>query len=92
MKIFLFARQAKKDYIPTVRAVLDSISAFGWQVCASLNVHEFINKNSLSSEVLPIKDYLSLRQAAPDLAITLGGDGTILGVTTIIKDLSLIHI
>lgn len=89
MKIFLFARQAKKDYISTVSTVLNSISEFDWQVCASLNVHELICKNSLSSKVDPIKDYEGLKQAAPDLAITLGGDGTILGITTIIKDLGI---
>lgn len=89
MKIFLYARQAKKDYLTSVSAVLNSISEFGWEVCASINVYDFIKKHNLSTVIEPIEDHQSLQQAAPDLAISLGGDGTILGITTMIKDLAI---
>ena len=87
MKIFLFARFVQEDYLPSLKTLLSVVERYGWTAFASTNLYEFAQKCKLTSKIIPIADHEALRGAGPDLAITLGGDGTILSATCIIRDL-----
>ena len=89
MKIFLYARYVKSDYLDPLKALLAAVERYGWHVYSSRNLYEFIRKNDLTSGVKVIDDHENLRQARVDMAITLGGDGTILGATCMIRDLGI---
>lgn len=89
MKIFLFARFVQEDYLPSLKTLLSVVEQYKWTVFASLNLYEFALKHGLDSKINPINNYEELKQAGADLTITLGGDGTILGATCIIRDLEI---
>lgn len=89
MKIFLYARYVKPDYLDPLRIVITALERIGWPIFASKNLHDFICQHRLSNNSNPIGDHEELKAAAPEMAITLGGDGTILGATCIIRDLSI---
>lgn len=87
MKIFLFARFVQEDYLPSLKTLLSVVDQYGWTVFASMNLYDFTKKHELKSDIIPIKDYEALKEAGADITITLGGDGTILSATCIIRDL-----
>ena len=89
MKIFLFARFVQEDYLPSLKTLLSVVEQYKWTVFASLNLYEFALKHGLDSKINPINNYEELKRAGADLTITLGGDGTILGATCIIRDLEI---
>lgn len=89
MKIFLFARFVQEDYLPSLKTLLSIVEQYGWTVFASMNLYDFAVKHELKAKIIPIKDYEALKEADADLTVTLGGDGTILGATCIIRDLEI---
>ncbi len=89
MKIFLYARYVQKDYLASLKTVLSSVSEYGWKACASENLYEFAEKHDLAKGLELIKDHDMLKKSKANFAFTLGGDGTILGATCIIKDLGI---
>ena len=89
MKVFLFARFVRNDYLEPLTIVLDAIARYGWQGIVSRNLHEFLLENEMGASVTPIDTYEDLRRERPEIAITLGGDGTILAATCLIRDLSI---
>jgi len=89
MNIFLFARFVQEDYLPSLKTLLTVVEQYRWTTYASTNLYEFAQKHDLHKAITPIEYYEELKAAKADLAITLGGDGTILGATCIIRDLEI---
>lgn len=89
MKIFLYARYVKQDYLEPLRIVTSALKQLNWEIYASENLHNFLLEHQLCPQSRPIVDYEQLKDVSPDMAITLGGDGTILGATCMIRDLSI---
>jgi len=89
MKVFLYARYVKKEYIPFLKTVLASVERYGWSVYVSENIGQYVTKYIKDHTVEEISSYEVLKSADVDMAFTFGGDGTILGATCIIRDLGI---
>ena len=87
MRILLYARYVQKDYLEPLKVVLGKLSDFGWEVYATKNLTDFIAKQKLPHEVPTLSSYEDLIREHIDFLITLGGDGSILGATCLVKDL-----
>lgn len=84
MRIAIYGQKYKeehKEYLDTLLAKLKNLS---YDI---LMYQDYANQTGLNFETF--KHHEDLRALNPDLMITLGGDGTILGATILIKDLNL---
>ena len=89
MKIFLYARFVRSDYQQPLKIVLEAIEEYNWEVVVSDNLQQFMDNHGLSANTTPILGFEDVKREKPDVAITLGGDGTILGATCMIRDLAI---
>ena len=89
LRIFLYARFTRKDYLESLRAIFSFAEEFEWEFYGNDVVCNLMIKNKMSTPISLISDHTSLKEAGIDLAITLGGDGTILGATCMIRDLAI---
>ena len=89
LKTVLYARYARKDYLDAIRTICSFAADRGWTLFGNTIIVDLLNKYKVEHEVSLTPDYDSLKQSNPDLAITLGGDGTILGATCLIRDLAI---
>ena len=89
MKVYLFARYVQKSYLEPVRTIVAAGASHGWKLSLSPNLATFFDKQKVDATYSVIESYEELAQYQPDYAITLGGDGTILAATCMIRDLNI---
>jgi len=86
-RVLLYARHVQPDYLTSLGLLSESFRKYEWKAAASENLAQFITEHDLDFPVTIIKDHQQLKDWGPDMALTLGGDGTILGVTCLIREL-----
>lgn len=86
-RVLLYARHVQPDYLTSLELLVPYFKQYEWQVAASADLAHFIKSHHLDLAVTIIKDHEELKDWSPDIAITLGGDGTILGATCLIREL-----
>lgn len=89
MKVFIYSNQLQKSNLPFVQQLFEKIKHE--KITIAIN-EAFLNNLPKNIEKPPysiVSDYSSLKQFAPNYIFTLGGDGTILKVVTIIRDLQI---
>ena len=86
-RVLLYARHVQPDYLTSVEYLLLCFKKYGWEAAASANLAEFIQAHNLDLPLTIIMDNQQLKDWGPDMVLTLGGDGTILGATCLIREL-----
>lgn len=86
-RVLLYARHVQLDYLTSLQSILEKCAAYEWEVGASANLIAFAKEHGLKFHMELVSSHDTLRAWQPDIAITLGGDGTILGATCLIRDL-----
>ncbi len=89
MKVLLFARRVQRNYREPLLVVLKKARDHDWQIYANTVLFSFIKKENLDIQVREVEDYQSLKEVMVDMVLTMGGDGTILGATCLIRDLAI---
>lgn len=90
MKVFIYGYDVRKEnvaYIHTLFKELDR-AKIGYSVFADFK-KAYKKQTKKTLQVDTIKNHKELKKLGPDVVITLGGDGTILNATTIVKDLDI---
>ena len=89
MRILLYARKVREDYFTYVHLVYSLLSEEGVELYCTDEIESVLS--TVTKKELPkkIQSKKELEASNVDFVITLGGDGTILGATTLIQDLSL---
>jgi len=90
MKVFVYGYDVREENIEYIKTFFEELKIAGISYSlyqefksayAALTGEEIVGKT--------IKHHQDLKEDAPDAVITLGGDGTILNATTIVKDLNI---
>lgn len=90
MRIWLYARYIKEANNPTALRVIRMAQKFQILLSANSVVLEALEaSDQYEGEINEINDYHSLKNQSIDFVMTLGGDGTILGATRIIRELGI---
>ncbi len=89
MKILLYGRFIKESNYDSIGQVVRESLQRGIQLYANQSVHIHLDQIVGPHDISLIADYDSLRSEKIDLVMTLGGDGTILQATTLIRDLGI---
>ena len=87
MRVIIYSKNSKEKNLIYYKQLFDSLS----QAKVTYAVYQDISDRfpSLTSNVTIITSYKELKDYNADVMITLGGDGTILSATNLIKDLSI---
>lgn len=90
MRILLYGKQISEEQIPPVKLLFDILSKEDGTVYIHRPYLELIKKKFLpQTDLEAIDGYHDLQDLKIDYVLTLGGDGTILGVVTLIRDLQI---
>lgn len=82
MKVAIYGKKFKEEHAPYLDTLLTKLSSMNYQVFM------FEDYSVQTKKEFPTyNSYEQLKEIDPNLMITLGGDGTILGVTSLIKDI-----
>ena len=87
MKLLLFGRYLKDVNYPSVKKIINEALNMGFELCANTNVYEHLDAILGSHDISLIAGYEQLKNQKVDFVMTLGGDGTILDATIMIRDL-----
>lgn len=87
MRVVVYSKLLKERDIPYVQTLFDVLHDFGIAVYIYRPYLEALRGNiNFKSNVGEFEGYLDFKLLNYDFMITLGGDGTILGATTIVRD------
>jgi NAD+ kinase len=87
MQVLIFGKSLRDSQLPTIQSLINTLINNGIKTTYYKPFWELIkNKLDLKSKAECIKNYEELKHAGIDFVLTLGGDGTILSATTLIKD------
>ena len=89
MKILLFAQRIKDKDKEAIVQLVKSTAEKGFTLYASREVFDFCKATGLDVDITLVDSYDVLCKLTIDMVITLGGDGTILGATTLIRELGI---
>lgn len=89
MKILLFGRYIKEKNYDSLRKVIQEADKRKFTLYTNDKVYEHLDSVIGEHSIQLIKDYEELSKEKIDLLLTLGGDGTILQATTMIRDLDI---
>lgn len=89
MHILLFAKVVKDKHIPHILELFSVLSEHKAKLYFTTELHELFSKNHSISTDMILDTHEDLARTPLDYVITLGGDGTILAATTIIKKLEI---
>lgn len=89
MKVLFYARKIKKVDEESTLILFESALKKKFTIFSSSEVYSFLARNNLGEKTKEVENYESLRESSVEMVLTLGGDGTILGATTLIRDLSI---
>ena len=88
MKIFLYGHKIKDDdnlsYVSLLRETIEDLG--GKLYVFGLFLTELSASNPNFGDLPAVDSYEELKQAQPDVVLTMGGDGTILHAITLVKD------
>jgi NAD+ kinase len=86
MRIAVYGRQFNDPVVvPYIQQVFDNLVQHGVEIYVHPQLHDFVQENiktakySVLDKTKPLKDFI-------DLFLTLGGDGTLLDMVTVIRD------
>ena len=87
MKIFIYAQKVKEEDHEVIKSLFSQLHSKGIELSLYEGSREEIDGiPSLEKNHRYIASYREFRDYRPDLVITLGGDGTILMATTIVRE------
>lgn len=87
MRVVIYSKLLKKKDIPYVQNLFDVLHEFGIAAYVYKPYLEAITGEiEFKSNIGAFEGYLDFKLLSYDFVITLGGDGTILGATTLIRD------
>ena len=89
MKILLFGRYIKEKNYASLRKVIQEADKRKFTLYTNDKVYEHLDAVIGEHNIQLIKNYEELSKEKIDLLLTLGGDGTILQATTMIRDLGI---
>jgi len=87
MKILIYGQRASSEDRPYLDDTIDTLKEMGVELAYNDRLHKAVlelNKDLGNAPV--IASHEALKSFAPDLIITLGGDGTILRAVTMVRD------
>jgi NAD+ kinase len=87
MKVFIYGQYWKEQDVEHVDFLLDKLEMKKVDIGIYTPYVQQVSRDLTSHK--SISDYNQLKSFAPDVIITLGGDGTILSAITLIKDLEI---
>ena len=87
MQVVVYSRRAKKEDLPIIQKVFDVLHDEGFTTYVFNPFLEQLQGNiEFKNPVAPFEGYLDFKTRKIDYVVTLGGDGTILGAVTLIRD------
>lgn len=87
MRVLVFGKQYKEKDLPQVQEALDALLAEGIEVSVyEPYLNDIRSKLSLPKNIEPFAGYEDFRNQAVDFIMVLGGDGTMLSATTLVRD------
>ncbi|MFT5762951.1 MAG: NAD+ kinase [Saprospiraceae bacterium] len=87
MQVVVYGRLLKEKDIPYIQELFDTLSAKGVSTFVYVEYYEMIKERiSFKSAIGLFEGYLDFKMRKFDALISLGGDGTILKATTLIRD------
>jgi len=90
MKVLVYARNIKAEDADIINIFFDEVKKSGVEMGLFGNLRQELHNNGVDTEPkFLITNYEELKIQNPDVILTLGGDGTILGVLTLVKDLEI---
>jgi NAD+ kinase len=89
MRILLFARKVRDEYLTYVHHVRALLEEGGVDLFFTSELQQIYQNTTTITKEKVIDDHSVLRSAQIDHIITLGGDGTILAATHLIRDLGI---
>jgi NAD+ kinase len=90
MKVLVYARNIKAEDADIINIFFDEVKKSGVEMGLFGNLRQELHNNGVDTEPKFItNNYEELKIQHPDVILTLGGDGTILGVLTLVKDLEI---
>ncbi len=90
MHILIYGKDVSNEQLPSVRLLFDILHKEKAQVFVHAPYLDIIKDHfDIPVNCIPVNDYYDLKDLNLDYVFTLGGDGTILNVVTLIRDLSI---
>lgn len=89
MKILLYARHIKEDNAVYVLELINESVKLDLSIFTTKEIHQFLTERSANMNIDIIDHFEDLKRNPVDMVVTLGGDGTILEATTLIRDLGI---
>lgn len=89
MKVFIYSNQLQMSNLPFVQQLFDKIRTEGIVMAINEAFLNTLPKNIEKPGFTLVSDYEELKKFSPNYIFTLGGDGTILKVITLIRDLQI---
>lgn len=87
MRILVFGKQCKEKDIPQVQEVFDSLFSEGLEVSIyQPYLEDFRGQIRLNGEYKTLVGYEEIVPQSIDFVVVLGGDGTMLSATTLVRD------
>jgi len=87
MQVVVFSKKAKEEDLPFIREVFDVLHDEGFTTYVYKPFLDLLqNKVEFKNPVAAFEGYLDFKSRKIDYVVTLGGDGTILAATTLIRD------
>lgn len=87
MKLLIYGQHIKKENLPYIRELFNALEKYRVEpLIYAPYAGELAKSDLLNQNYNYISNYENLKEANPDLVITLGGDGTILKAITLVKD------
>lgn len=88
MKVLVYSKSIKAEDADIISIFFDELKKTGSAIGLFGNLRQELHNNGIDTEPkFVVNNYDELKTQNPDVIITLGGDGTILGVLTMVKDL-----
>ena len=87
MRILLFSRLVKEDHLTSIRHLIDLLVQKQRDYFCTPEISKAMSKTEQTINFDIIDSYESLAENKIDCIISLGGDGTILHATTMVRDL-----
>lgn len=89
MKVLLFGRYVKESNYSSIKQVIDCALTHNYQLYANQDVYDHLDQIVPDIEIPLLATHEELKKQSVDLVMTLGGDGTILQATTLIRGLAI---